>query len=161
MMNVWSSQANSSGELWAWRIVSGLAGAAADATVPVVVADMVAVQDHGHYMMFFHLAMTTGLFVGPLTNAYLMQEQNWRWKCYFLAIAVGVVFLVGIFTIRETSYCKRRGTESGRKRSHWQWMSLTTFQPTCFFPSNALDILPNAAYPPLTWCSLTIGISVG
>lgn len=162
MMNVWSSQATSYGELLASRIVSGFAAAAADATVPVVVADMVAAKDRGHYMMFFHLAMTAGLFLGPLINAYLVQEQDWRWMCYFLAIAVGVVFLVAIFTIRETSYLKRHQAEPNHRRSQWQWMSLTVgFNREASFIQTLLDILANATYPPLIWCSLTIGISVG
>lgn len=162
MMNVWSSQATSYSELLASRIVSGFVAAAADATVPAVVADMVAAKDRGHYMMFFHLAMTAGLFLGPLINAYLVQEENWRWMCYFLAIAVGVVFLVAIFTIRETSYVKRHQAQPGRRRSQWQWMSLTVgYDRNASFIQTLLDILANATYPPLIWCSLTIGISVG
>ncbi|KAJ6049162.1 hypothetical protein N7499_004000 [Penicillium canescens] len=162
MMNVWSSQAMSYGELLASRILSGFAAAAADATVPAVVADMVAPQDRGHYMMFFHLAMTSGLFLGPLINAYLVQEENWRWMCYFLAIAVGVIFIVAIFTIRETSYHKRHVSSSPMNRSQLQWMSLTAgFNRDASFMQALLDILANAAYPPLIWCSLTIGISVG
>ncbi|KAJ5669922.1 uncharacterized protein N7477_005285 [Penicillium maclennaniae] len=125
MMNVWSSQATSYNELLASRILSGFVAAAADATVPAVVADLVPARDRGHYMMFFHLAMTAGLFVGPLINAYLVQEQNWRWMCYFLAIAVGIVFLIAIFTIRETTFLRKTDTDPSHKRSQWQWMSLT------------------------------------
>ncbi|KAJ6090308.1 hypothetical protein N7486_009123 [Penicillium sp. IBT 16267x] len=148
-------------ESLASRILSGFAAAAADATVPAVVADMVAVQDRGHYMMIFHLAMTAGLFVGPLTNAYLVQQQNWRWMYYFLAIAVGVVLVIATFTIRETTYLKKR-SESREKRSQLQWMSLTLgSNREASFLQALLDILANAAYPPLIWCSLTIGISVG
>lgn len=162
MMNVWSSRASSYGELLASRIVSGLMAAAADATVPSVVADMVAAKDRGHYMMFFHLAMTAGLFVGPLINAYLVQLHNWRWMCYFLAIAVGAVFLLAIFTIRETSYVKKNAEQRGHTRSLRQWMSLTVgYNPESSFLQAFLDILACAAYPPLIWCSLTIGISVG
>ncbi|KAJ5777631.1 hypothetical protein N7520_000877 [Penicillium odoratum] len=159
-MNVWSSKCTSYDELLASRILSGFAAAAADATVPAVVADMVAAKDRGHYMMFFHLAMTAGLFVGPLINAYLVQQQDWRWMCYFLSIAVGVIFVIATFTIRETTYLKN--PESRGKRSQWQWMSLTLgFNRDASFLQALLDILANAAYPPLIWCSLTIGISVG
>jgi MFS family permease len=164
MMNVWSSCATSYKELLASRILSGFVAAAADATVPAVVADMVAPQDRGHYMMFFHLAMTAGLFLGPLINAYLVQQQDWRWMCYFLAIAVAVVFIIAIFTIRETSYHKRQSATSGivTKRSQWQWMSVTAgYDRNASFMQPLVDILANAAYPPLIWCSFTIGISVG
>lgn len=162
MMNVWSSKATSYDELLAARICSGFPAAAADATVPAVVADMVPAKDRGHYMMIFHLALTSGLFVEPLISAYLIQEADWRWMCYFLTIAVGVVFTVAVFTIRETSYIKRQNTELSRKRSQWQWMSLTIgFNRDASFLLAFLVILSNTTYPPLIWCSLTIGISVG
>lgn len=162
MMNVWSSQASSYRELLASRILSGFAAAAADATVPAVVGDMVAPQERGHYLMIFHLAMTGGLFLGPLINAYLVQEQDWRWMCYFLAVAVGVVLAFAIFTIRETSYFREDHGLPREKRTQWQWMSLTMgYDRRASFGRTILDILVNAAYPPLLWCSFTIGISVG
>lgn len=164
MMNVWSSKATTYGELLASRILSGAVAAAADATVPAVVADMVVPQDRGHYMMIFHLAMTAGLFLGPLINAYLVQEQDWRWMCYFLAISVGVVFVVALFTIRETSYHKRTCAQSLvlTKRSQLQWMSVTAgYNQDASFIQPLKDIVASAAYPPLIWCSFTIGISVG
>jgi MFS family permease len=164
MMNVWSSQAVSYNELLASRILSGFPAAAADATVPAVVADMVGPQDRGHYMMFFHLALTAGLFLGPLINAYIIQEQDWRWMCYFLSIAVGVVFVVAVFTIRESSYtkCPPAGSSSTIKRTQWQWMSLAIgYNSEASFIRALMDILANASYPPLIWCAFTVGISVG
>lgn len=158
-MNVWSSRATSYGELLAARILSGFAAAAADATVPAVVSDMVAPHERGHYLMIFHLALTSGLFLGPLINAYLVQDENWRWMCYFLAVAVGGVFVVAIFTIRETTYLERHVSQ---RRKYREWLSLTRgYNPDASFLRTIGDILRNAAYPQLLWCSLTIGISVG
>ncbi|KAL4891820.1 major facilitator superfamily domain-containing protein [Aspergillus ambiguus] len=160
MMNVWSCRASGYRELLASRILSGLAAAAADATVPAVVSDMVAPQERGHYLMIFHLALTSGLFIGPLINAYLVQEEDWRWMCYFLAIAVGAVFLVAIFTVRETTYLRNR--HQATKRTSWQWMSLTLgYNPQASFTRTLLDILCNAGYPQLLWAAFSIGISVG
>ncbi|KAL4870062.1 hypothetical protein BDV12DRAFT_207986 [Aspergillus spectabilis] len=160
MMNVWSSRASNYGELLASRILSGLVAAAADATVPAVVSDMVAPQERGHYLMIFHLALTSGLFIGPLINAYLVQEENWRWMCYFLAFAVGAVFIMAIFTVRETTYLRSRPRMA--KRTLWQWMSLTLgYDPQASFLKTLLDILCNAGYPQLLWASFSIGISVG
>lgn len=147
MMNVWSSQASSYRELLASRILSGFGAAAADATVPAVVGDMVVPQDRGHYLMIFHLAMTGALFVGLLINAYLVREQNWRLMCYFLAIAVGVVFVFAVFTIRETSYLGDDNVEP-QKRTHWQWMSLSIgYDRRASFIRTLSDIVTNAAYP--------------
>ncbi|KAB8074902.1 major facilitator superfamily domain-containing protein [Aspergillus leporis] len=160
MMNFWSSRASSYGELLASRILSGFASAAADATVPAVVSDMVPPQDRGHYLMFFHLALTSGLFIGPLINAYLVQEENWRWMCCFLAIAAGAVFAVAIFTVRETTYLKRNALAS--KRRPLQWMSLTIgYNPDASFLGTVSDVVCNVAYPQLLWAAFAIGISVG
>ncbi|KAL4913997.1 major facilitator superfamily domain-containing protein [Aspergillus aurantiobrunneus] len=160
MMNVWSSRASSYGELLASRILSGFAAAAADATVPAVVSDMVAPQERGHYLMVFHLALTSGLFIGPLINAYLVQEKNWRWMCYFLAIAVGAVCFVAIFTVRETTYLRAQPRTA--KRTPWQWMSLTLgYNPQASFVRTLLDIICNVGYPQLLWASFSISISVG
>ncbi|CEL03562.1 hypothetical protein ASPCAL04715 [Aspergillus calidoustus] len=160
MMNVWSSYSSSYGELLASRILSGFVAAAADATVPAVVSDMVAPQDRGHYLMVFHLALTSGLFIGPLINAYLVQEQGWRWMCYFLAVAVGVTFVVAVFTIRETTYLQGRPRVA--KRSARQWMSLRLgYNPKASFVRTLLDIVCNVAYPQLLWAAFSIGISVG
>ncbi|PYI00526.1 MFS general substrate transporter [Aspergillus sclerotiicarbonarius CBS 121057] len=159
-MNVWSSRATSYGELLAARILSGFAAAAADATVPAVVGDMVAPHERGHYLMIFHLALTSGLFLGPLINAYLVQDEDWRWMCYFLAVAVGAVFLVAVFTIRETTYLPRH--VSSQRREYRDWLSLTRgYTPDASFLRTVWDILRNAAYPQLLWCSFTIGVSVG
>ncbi|KAF9891615.1 hypothetical protein FE257_003626 [Aspergillus nanangensis] len=160
MMNVWSSRASSYDELLAARILSGFAAAAADATVPAVVSDMVPPQHRGHYLMIFHLALTSGLFVGPLINAYLVQEQGWRWMCYFLAVAVAGVFVVAIFTVRETTYLPGRARAA--KRTPRQWLSLTLgYNPDASFGRTVQDILCNAAYPQLLWAAFAIGISVG
>ncbi|KAE8334010.1 major facilitator superfamily domain-containing protein [Aspergillus sergii] len=160
MMNVWSSRASSYGELLASRTLSGFAAAAADATVPAVVSDMIPPQDRGHYLMFFHLALTAGLFIGPLINAYLVQEEDWRWMCYFLAIATAATFVTAIFTVRETTYLQRNAFAP--KRRLWQWMSLTVgYNPDASFIRTVSDIVCNIAYPQLLWAAFAIGISVG
>ncbi|GMG02085.1 unnamed protein product [Aspergillus oryzae] len=160
MMNVWSSRASSYGELLASRTLSGFAAAAADATVPAVVSDMIPPQDRGHYLMFFHLALTAGLFIGPLINAYLVQEEDWRWMCYFLATATAATFVTAIFTVRETTYVQRNAFAP--KRKLWQWMSLTVgYNPDASFIRTVSDIVCNIAYPQLLWAAFAIGISVG
>ncbi|KAI3032982.1 hypothetical protein CBS147353_1385 [Aspergillus niger] len=142
MMNVWSSRATSYGELLASRILSGFAAAAADATVPAVVSDMVAPHERGHYLMIFHLALTGGLFLGPLINAYLVQDENWRWMCYFLAIAVGAVFVVAIFTVRETTYLARHASSQKTRNIVVQLTASRTFTaPPYNWPAGSIGLL--------------------
>ncbi|PYI21832.1 MFS general substrate transporter [Aspergillus violaceofuscus CBS 115571] len=164
MMNVWSAKATGYSELLGARIMSGLAAAAADATVPAVVGDMVRPEGRGHWLMIFHLALTSGLFVGPLINAYIVQDAGWRWMCWFLAIASGVVWVVGIFTIRETTYLPSRPKASQDKSHNSVWSVLALkqgYNPDASFLRTVKAILSAAAYPQLLWCAFTIGVSVG
>ncbi|RMX85394.1 hypothetical protein D0869_03874 [Hortaea werneckii] len=127
--NAWSMQARSWNSLLGGRIVAGFAAAAADATVPSVVADMFFLEHRGHCMMYFHIALATGIFLGPLINAWIIQMQDWRWSCGFLAIAGGVVSVLAVFFIRESQYqhrgCHYYEGEILKKRSYVGCLSLT------------------------------------
>lgn len=167
VFNIWSLCAQSFNSLLASRILSGFAAASADATVPGVVSDLVLAQDRGHYMMIFHLALCSGTFIGPLINGYLVQEQNWRWMCGFMAIGVGATFLCGIFTIRETSYLKPRepldqNATIEQPKTQLQWMSLTSgYNKNASFFKTIRDIILMAGYPPILWVGATVGVTVG
>ena len=84
-----------------------------------------------HCMMLFHFALSCGFFLGPLIYAYITQEAGWRWSCGFLAIAGGVTFLVGFFTIRETNYPRPKADINfptptyPAKKSFIGWLSVT------------------------------------
>ena len=82
--------------------------AAADATVPSVVADLFYFHKRGHCMMMFHTAISAGVFLVPLINAYIVQYAGWRWMCGYMAIAASATFLVGLFTVHETAYKRER-----------------------------------------------------
>ncbi|KAE8326306.1 major facilitator superfamily domain-containing protein [Aspergillus sergii] len=166
--NIWTYEASTYGSLLASRIISGLAAAAADATVPSLIADLFFVDERGHCMMIFHFALSTGFFVGPLMCAYITQEAGWRWTSGFLAIASGSTFLVGVFTIRESNY--RRDTASADlshsaytpRKSFLSWVMLTRgFRRDVSFFRTVCTTLLLAAYPPILWTGLLVGTFVG
>jgi MFS family permease len=162
--NIWSYEAKSYGSLLAARIISGFASSAADATVPALVTDLFFVHERGHLMMFFHLAMSCGFFLGPLIEAYITEYAGWRWNCGFIAIAAAATFLVGIFTIHETSYpagrqdLDRPAESYAPKHSYWSKMGLTHgYNKNGSFFRSVIDIISLVAYPPVTWVGMTIG----
>lgn len=164
--NAWSTVAKSWGSLLGGRMLSGIGAAAADATVPSVVADLFFLEHRGHCMMFFHLALSSGLFLGPLINAWLVQLHNWRWSCGFIAIFAGSLFLIGCFTIRETQYVLQRKQHAPDaipvKRSFAGWLSLTVgYNKDGNFVRTFYDIVRMAGYPPVIWVGVTIGCFVG
>jgi predicted MFS family arabinose efflux permease len=165
--NIWAYEASSYGSLLAARIISGLAAAAADATVPSLIADLFPIHERGHYMMIFHFALSTGFFIGPLICAYITQGIGWRWTSGFLAITGGSTFFVGFFTIRETNY-RREIANSGlsvpdpSKRSFVSWLSLTHgFRRDVSFFQTVWSVICLAVHPPILWVGFLVGTFVG
>jgi len=167
--NAWSTRATSWGSLLGGRMVSGFGAAAADATVPSAVADMFFVDVRGHCMMFFHFALASGIFLGPLINAYVVQYHGWRWSTGWIAIVGGVTFLLAVFFIREPQYPRERrqyaDDEIPARRSYAGWLSLTVGynrdRPLQRFLTTFWDILRMALYPPVFWVGCLIGLFVG
>jgi MFS family permease len=167
--NAWSAKATSWGSLLGGRMVSGFGASAADATVPSAVAEMFFLDQRGHCMMFFHLALASGIFLGPLINAYLVQLHSWRWSCDFLAISGGAIFILAFFFIREPQYyAERRQHEAHsipQARSYTSWLSLTRGfnhdKPVQRFVHTFWDIVRMAFYPPVFWVGCLVGIFVG
>jgi MFS family permease len=83
-------------------------------------------------MMMFHTAISGGVFLGPLINAYIVQYAGWRWMCGFMAIAASATFVVGFFTIHETAYNREivnfnfPKSEYAPKRNWFAGLSLTS-----------------------------------
>lgn len=164
--NVWASRTHSWNSLLAASIVSGFASAAGEGAVPAVVADLFFVSERGTMMMIFHIALSAGFFLGPLINAFVVQYASWRVANEWLAIAAGVTWVVGLFTIHETSYYKRdvnaseasypprrgllrnMGVTLGFNREQSLWKALW----------NTIAVV---AYPPVLWSGLTVGTFVG
>lgn len=116
--------------------------------------------------MFFQLAVASGIFLGPLINAYIVQLHSWRWSCGFLAIAGGVIFLLAFFLIRETQYNAHRTqyppAEVPQKRRYLGWLSLTVgFNKEGHFFRTFWDIIRMPFYPPVFWTGCMVGLCVG
>ncbi|KUJ11873.1 putative polyamine transporter [Mollisia scopiformis] len=166
--NIWGYFAHSYGSLLASRIVGGFMSAAADATVPAVVADLFYFHERGHCMMVFHTAISAGVFLGPLINAYIVQYAGWRWMLGFMSIAAGVTFSVGLFSIHETAYKRDEAAldlpeqDYAPKRSWWKALSLVGgYDRTASFWKWLGNTLVLLAYPPVLFVGLTIGVFVG
>ena len=166
--NIWGYFAHSYGSLLASRLIGGFCSAAADATVPAVVADLFYFHERGHCMMMFHTAISAGVFLGPLINAYLVQYAGWRWMCGFMAIAASATFLVGLFSIHETAYSRDKVVlelpESAypSKRNFVSRLSFTKgYDPDASFFGWLGNTLVLLAYPPVVFVGLTIGVFVG
>src|SRR5215471_11600603 len=93
--NIWGYFAKSYSNLLAARILGGFLTAAADAPVSSVVADLFYFHERGHTMMIFHVAISSGAYLGPLINAFITEYAGWKWMCGTMAIASAITFIIG------------------------------------------------------------------
>lgn len=167
--NAWSCTATSWESLLAARICSGIGAAAADATVPSVVSDLWPIDKRGSKMMFFAVALGSGIFLGPIINAWVVQLHGWRWSPGWMAIVFGFIFLLALLFIHETEYRRERRhfepEELIPKRKFFSHLSLRLglepHQPGKRFLRTLKDILFMTIYPQLIWSALLVGIFVG
>ena len=167
--NIWSYFSSTYASLLASRIIGGLMTAAADAPVPSLVADLFFFHERGHAMMIFHFCISAGAFGGPFINAYLTQYAGWRWMCGFMAIVSGVTFLVGLATIRETSYVVRAPRDLEKPESEYEekrpWIAELSFtrgfNPEASFFGWLLKTVSLVTYPPVWIAGLTVGLFIG
>lgn len=167
--SIWSFYAGSYGNLLASRIVGGFLSAAADAPVPSVVTDLFYFHERGHTMMMFNVAISSGAFLGPLINAYIVESLGWAWMCGVMAIASGVTFIFAVFFIKETAYVVEGGRDLEKPESAYSpkisWLtslSLTNgYDKNASFFSWVFRTLTLFAYPPVVIAGLTVGLFIG
>ncbi|KAH7314298.1 polyamine transporter [Rhexocercosporidium sp. MPI-PUGE-AT-0058] len=105
--NVWSAKTKDFNQLLASCVLSGFASAAAEASVAAVVTDLFFVHERGAKLMIFHFALSSGIFLGPLISAFIIQFSEWRMACESLAIAAGALWAFAAFLFQETTYPNR------------------------------------------------------
>lgn len=166
--NVWSNQSTSYGSLLASRVMSGLGAAAADATVPSVVFDMFHLYERAYWLAWFHVSLASGIFLGPAINASVIQRYEWWWIPGWMAIGFGVVFLLAVVGLKETTY--DRTVERGdllliRKYGLMDWVKLdkglTRNKCGRVFGKAFLDLLYMATYPQVLYAGIVVGVFVG
>ncbi|CAG8593950.1 22889_t:CDS:2 [Gigaspora margarita] len=68
-----------------------------------IISDIYVSTERGHAYGLFYLAYWLGPFIGPMCGGYLTEYFGWRWMFWFLAIYGGIVFLIILFFLPETS----------------------------------------------------------
>ncbi|RIB09596.1 major facilitator superfamily domain-containing protein [Gigaspora rosea] len=57
----------------------------------------------GHAYSLFYLAYWLGPFICPMCSGYLTEYFGWRWMFWFLAIYGGIIFIIILFFLSESS----------------------------------------------------------
>ncbi|KXS93670.1 hypothetical protein AC578_9360 [Pseudocercospora eumusae] len=163
LANIWSNQATSWGSLLGSRIISGLGAAAADATVPSVVFDLFRLHERAYYLAWFHISLASGIFLGPLINAFVVQYHHWWWIPGWMAIAFGFIFVLALFCIHETSYTQSEFPEPKLPLvRHLSVKRALTKEPKVqVFKKTLLDLLQMSCYPQVLFAGIVVGVFVG
>lgn len=92
----------SSGQLIAFRFLSGLGGSAPLGIGGGILGDLWMPQERGKAMAVYSLMPLLGPAIGPIAGGFIAQRTTWRWVFYATSIAAGLIGFVGFFTLRET-----------------------------------------------------------
>ncbi|KAF3398185.1 Efflux pump vrtL [Penicillium rolfsii] len=90
------------GSLTVFRFLAGFAGSCPLTIGAGSIADMYVQESRGGAMAAWALGPLIGPVAGPVAGGYLAQAKGWRWTFWVLAMASGAIFVISLFTIRES-----------------------------------------------------------
>ncbi|KAH7390795.1 MFS multidrug transporter-like protein [Phaeosphaeria sp. MPI-PUGE-AT-0046c] len=94
--------AQTSGQLMAFRFLSGLGGSAPLAIGGGVLSDTFFPEERGRAISIYSLAPLLGPSIGPIAGGFISQHTTWRWCFYSTTIFTAVVQCFGFFLLQET-----------------------------------------------------------
>ncbi|KAL1611767.1 hypothetical protein SLS59_000486 [Nothophoma quercina] len=94
--------AQNSGQLMAFRFLSGLGGSAPLAIGGGVLSDCFHAEQRGKAISIYSLAPLLGPAIGPIAGGFISQNTTWRWCFYATTIFTALVQCFGIFFLQET-----------------------------------------------------------
>ncbi|CAI6337721.1 unnamed protein product [Periconia digitata] len=94
--------AQSSGQLMAFRFMSGLGGSAPLAIGGGMLSDLFHAEQRGKAISIYSLAPLLGPAIGPIAGGYIVAGTTWRWCFWSTSIFCAVVQCFGYFLLQET-----------------------------------------------------------
>jgi DHA2 family multidrug resistance protein len=87
--------AQSLGEIIAFRLMQGLAGAALVPLSQGILLDIYSLKERGSAMALFGVSVMVGPVLGPMLGGWLTENLSWRWV-FFINLPIGLLALAGI-----------------------------------------------------------------
>ena len=111
--------AQTSGQMLAFRFLSGLGGSAPLAIGGGVLGDCWRPEQRGRAISVYSLAPLLGPAVGPIAGGFVSENTSWRWVFYATCIADACIQILGLFFLQETYAPKllQRKTKRLRKET--------------------------------------------
>lgn len=90
------------GQIIAFRFLSGLGGSAPLGIGGGVLGDLWMPQERGKAMALYSLMPLLGPAIGPIAGGFIAEETTWRWVFYSTCIAAIFIQIMGFFLLQET-----------------------------------------------------------
>lgn len=94
--------AQTSGQMIAFRFLSGLGGSAPLAIGGGVLSDCFTAEQRGKAISIYSLAPLLGPAVGPIAGGFITENTTWRWVFWATTIADALIQISGLFFLQET-----------------------------------------------------------
>ncbi|KAK6436337.1 hypothetical protein LTR95_007468 [Oleoguttula sp. CCFEE 5521] len=94
--------ATSMNMLIGFRFMAGVFGVAPLTIGGGTIADLMRPAERGSAMAVWALGPLLGPVIGPIAGGFLSDAEGWRWIFWVLAIAIGIMAIIGLFTMQET-----------------------------------------------------------
>ncbi len=95
MASVLCGIAQSLGEIIAFRLLQGFAGAALVPLSQAILLDIYSLKERGSAMALFGVSVMVGPVLGPMLGGWLTENLSWRWV-FFINLPIGLLALLGI-----------------------------------------------------------------
>ncbi|KAF2643088.1 major facilitator superfamily transporter [Massarina eburnea CBS 473.64] len=94
--------AQTSGQLMAFRFMSGLGGSAPLAVGGGLLSDCFHAEERGRAIAIYSLAPLLGPAIGPIAGGFISQHTTWRWCFWATSIFTAIVQCFGLVLLQET-----------------------------------------------------------
>ncbi|KAF2709780.1 putative MFS multidrug transporter [Pleomassaria siparia CBS 279.74] len=118
--------AQNSGQLMAFRFLSGLGGSAPLAIGGGLLSDCFHAEQRGKAISIYSLAPLLGPAIGPIAGGFIAENVTWRWCFWSTSIFTAVVQCFGLFLLQETYAPKLLGRKRDKLRKETGNMNLHT-----------------------------------
>lgn len=126
--NIGCGFATSSGQLIAFRFLSGLGGSAPLAIGGGILSDCWTAEQRGQAVGIYSLMPLLGPAVGPIAGGFIAQYSTWRWCFWSTSILTVIIQFFGVIYLRETfapvilaRRAQQLRTDTGDDRYHTEW----------------------------------------
>jgi multidrug resistance protein len=90
------------GELTAFRLLTGVGGAAPIAIGGGLMSDLWAAEQRGHALAIYTAGPLLGPAIGPIIGGYITEDVSWRWIFWVVSIASACFEILAICFLAET-----------------------------------------------------------